>query len=120
MPSKYDSFVNAFWLITNVVAVVGIVSVNKLVFSHFNFHFGTLLTVIHFAFTAVCLEVAKGVGFVERKSNVKWLKVLPLSMAFCGFVVLTNLSLQYNSVGFYQVSQTIDNYGSFIITISTT
>src|SRR3989344_6950443 len=29
--------------------------------------------------------------------------VLPLCLSFCGFVVLTNLSLQYNSVGFYQV-----------------
>ena len=106
MSSKYDSFFNAFWLIANVAAVVGIVSANKLVFSRFNFHFGTLLTVIHFAFTSLCLEVAKWIGLVERKSNVKWWKVLPLSVAFCGFVVLTNLSLQYNSVGFYQVNKT--------------
>jgi solute carrier family 35, member E3 len=100
---KYNSYINAFWLISNVAAVVGIVTANKLVFSKFNFHFGTLLTVIHFAFTAACLEVGKACGFIERKSDVKWVKVLPLSMAFCGFVVLTNLSLQHNTVGFYQV-----------------
>ena len=109
MASKYDSYVNAFWLISNVMAVVGIVTANKLVFSHFKFHFGTLLTVIHFAFTAACLEAGKAFGLIERKSGVKWMKVLPLSMAFCGFVVLTNLSLQYNTVGFYQV-KTSEHY----------
>jgi solute carrier family 35, member E3 len=100
---KYESYLNALWLIANVAAVVGIVTANKLVFSRFNFHFGTLLTVIHFAFTSICLEVGKACGLIERKSGVSWWKVLPLSTAFCGFVVLTNLSLQYNTVGFYQV-----------------
>jgi solute carrier family 35 protein E3 len=103
MTSKYESYFNALWLVTNVAAVVGIVTANKLVFSHFKFHFGTLLTVIHFTFTSLCLELGKTFGLIERKSGVKWWKVLPLSTAFCGFVVLTNLSLQYNSVGFYQV-----------------
>lgn len=105
MPSKYDSIINALWLVTNVAAVVGIVTANKLVFSHFKFQFGTLLTVIHFAFTSACLEMMKYCGIIERKSGVSWWKIVPLSAAFCGFVVLTNLSLQYNSVGFYQVNQ---------------
>lgn len=103
MTSKYETYFNALWLITNVTAVVGIVTANKLVFSHFKFHFGTLLTVIHFTFTSLCLELGMISGLIERKSGVSWWKVLPLSAAFCGFVVLTNLSLQYNSVGFYQV-----------------
>ena len=30
-------------------------------------------------------------------------KVVPLSLAFCGFVVFTNLSLQNNTVGTYQL-----------------
>lgn len=104
MASRNDAYFNVLWLITNVAAVVGIVTANKLVFSRFNFHFGTMLTVIHFAFTSICLEVGKACGFIERKSGVSWWKVLPLSIAFCGFVVLTNLSLQYNTVGFYQVT----------------
>ena len=36
-----------------------------------------------------------------KKIDLK--KVMPLCWSFCGFVVLTNLSLQHNSVGFYQV-----------------
>ena len=105
MNSRIESLINATWLILNIVAVVGIVTINKLVFSRFNFHFGTLQTVIHFAATSACLEVMKIFGLIERKEGVKWWKVLPLSAAFCGFVVLTNLSLQYNSVGFYQVRE---------------
>lgn len=103
MPSRKESIFNALWLMTNIVAVVGIVTANKYVFSHFKFHFGTLLTVIHFIFTSVCLEIGKVCGLIERKTGVSWWKVMPLSAAFCGFVVLTNLSLQLNTVGFYQV-----------------
>lgn len=31
--------------------------------------------------------------------------MLPISFAFCGYVVFNNLSLMYNSVSFYQVYQ---------------
>ncbi|RWS17301.1 solute carrier family 35 member E3-like protein [Dinothrombium tinctorium] len=33
--------------------------------------------------------------------------MLPLSLTFCGFVVFTNLSLLYNTVGIYQVYKTL-------------
>ena len=39
--------------------------------------------------------------------EIKKLPLLPLivlSFSFCGFVLLTNLSLAFNSVGFYQVT----------------
>ena len=35
------------------------------------------------------------------------LGVMPLSASFCGFVLLTNMSLQYNSVGFFQVCKVL-------------
>lgn len=31
--------------------------------------------------------------------------MIPLAVCFCGFVVLTNLSLENNSVGTYQVAK---------------
>ncbi len=101
--SHLQSAINVFWVLINIAAVVGIVMANKLVFTHFKFHFGTLLTVIHFVFTSAGLELGKLVGWIPKK-QVEWWRVIPLSVSFCGFVVLTNLSLQYNSVGFYQVS----------------
>ncbi len=42
-------------------------------------------------------------GVFEIKP-VKIMSVVPLCLAFCGFVVFTNYSLQYNTVGFYQVN----------------
>ena len=35
------------------------------------------------------------------------LKVAPLSLAFCGFLVFTNLSLQNNTVGTYQSAKAL-------------
>ena len=37
------------------------------------------------------------------RKTVPILKVLPLSVAFCAFVVFTNLSLEYNTIGTYQL-----------------
>jgi len=33
--------------------------------------------------------------------------MVPVSLTFCGFVVLTNLSLQSNTVGTYQIIKTM-------------
>jgi solute carrier family 35 protein E3 len=71
------------------------------VFTTDKFNFGTVLTVIHFLTTTVGLEILARSGFFEKKV-LSISAVLPLSVAFSGFVVLTNLSLQFNSVGFCQ------------------
>jgi len=39
--------------------------------------------------------------------KIPFIEVLPLCITFCGFVVFTNLSLQYNTVGFYQIMKTM-------------
>lgn len=39
-------------------------------------------------------------------------KIAPLSLAFCGFVIFNNLSLQYNPVGVYQVIFSFDKYSA--------
>jgi len=44
--------------------------------------------------------------FFEKKS-VPISGVLPLSIAFCGFIVFNNLSLQYNTIGIYQVTKVL-------------
>jgi len=72
------------------------------VFQVHGFRYGTLLTFIHFIFTFIGLEVCRRFGVFEAK-RVDLRKVLPLCISFCGFVSLTNLSLVYNSVGFYQL-----------------
>lgn len=93
---------NSVYIALNICSSIGIVMTNKWVFEREQFKFGTLLTVIHFlaTFFGLVLCAKKGV-FKPKKIELK--AVLPLCLSFCGFVVLTNLSLQYNSVGFYQV-----------------
>jgi solute carrier family 35 protein E3 len=41
--------------------------------------------------------------FTPKKINIR--AVLPICVSFCGFVILTNLSLVYNSIGFYQIAK---------------
>ncbi|RKP10537.1 triose-phosphate transporter family-domain-containing protein [Thamnocephalis sphaerospora] len=80
--------------------------VNKLVFKTYAFEFGTLLTVIHFVCTWLGLMLCARFGAFTPKA-VSWRRLMGLCASFCGFVVLTNLSLQYNSVGFYQMAKVL-------------
>ena len=62
------------------------------------------LTLINFIGTSIGLYLCLAAGFFKRKS-VAVRDVIPLSLSFCGFVVFTNLSLKFNTVGTYQVSR---------------
>ncbi|KAF6032555.1 SLC35E3 [Bugula neritina] len=62
------------------------------------------LTCIHFIVTAFGMEIAKRRDIFLVKS-LPMKDMILLSMTFCGFVVLTNLSLQANTVGTYQISK---------------
>lgn len=54
--------------------------------------------------TAIGMRIFARIGFFERVSLDK-LKIAPLSMAYIGYVVLGNMSIQYNTIGFYQISK---------------
>ena len=60
------------------------------------------LTAIQMTFTSLGLVICLQMNTFVRKS-VPLLKVLPLAIAFCAFVVFTNLSLEYNTIGTYQL-----------------
>ena len=105
-----------FYLFLNASSSIGIVFTNKMVFQMYDFKYGTLLTFIHFIFTFIGLEICRWCGAFERKP-VKIMDVLPLSLSFCGFVALTNLSLVYNTVGFYQLMKVLTT--PMIVTIQT-
>ncbi|KAH7820224.1 putative solute carrier family 35, member E3 [Monocercomonoides exilis] len=86
-------------LFLNWFCCVSVVLVNKFAFKQWPF--GTTLTMIHFftTFSVLCMLC------LLKVFQFKWLsirKVLPLSISFCASIVLNNLSIQYNSVGFYQ------------------
>ncbi|KAL2912221.1 hypothetical protein HK105_208289 [Polyrhizophydium stewartii] len=107
---------NGFFMALNIVSSVGIVLSNKWVFDAERFRFGTLLTVIHFATTFAGLEACARFGLFERK-RIPIAEVAGLCATFSAFVVLTNLSLQYNSVGFYQMAKVLTT--PFIVAVQT-
>ena len=87
-------------ILTNVVLSVAIIQVNKYIYVNYEYP-NMSLTCLHFIFTFVGLLICERCGVFKIK-KVPIIKMLPMAASFCGFVVLTNYSLQYNSVGTYQ------------------
>ena len=75
---------------------------NKAVFTTYGFKFVVFLTFIHTVFTWIGMNLFASLGFFTRKS-IPQLKLLPLALGYIGYVVLCNVSLNLNSVGFYQI-----------------
>jgi solute carrier family 35 protein E3 len=87
-------------LLTNLISSVAIIQVNKYIYVNYEYP-NMALTCLHFIFTFIGLIICKQCGVFKIK-KVPIIKMLPMAASFCGFVVLTNYSLQYNSVGTYQ------------------
>eukprot|EP00127_Corallochytrium_limacisporum_P005307 Clim_evm38s202 gene=Clim_evmTU38s202 len=104
MGAQYELNQTSFWMLANLLSSLSIVMVNKACFVSYGFNYPTVLTCVHFTVTAICLKVCAEMGVFKVKT-VAIPEVLNLCVSFCGFVVLTNLSLRYNSVGFYQLAK---------------
>lgn len=87
----------------NLAASISIVVVNKWLYTYYVFP-NITLTAVHFAVTWLGLLLCSALGIFRRK-DLPVLRVLPLCLAFCGFVVFTNLSLENNTVGTYQLAK---------------
>lgn len=62
------------------------------------------LTLIHFVVTWLGLYICQKVDIFSPKS-LRPTKIVLLALSFCGFVVFTNLSLQNNTIGTYQLAK---------------
>ena len=93
----------ALCLFLNVCCSIMIVLVNKWVYVHYGFPNMTM-TCVHFLMTGGGLVICQMFGMFQPRW-LPLLKMIPLSMTFCGFVVFTNLSLQFNTVGTYQIAK---------------
>lgn len=71
---------------------------------------------LHFLTTSIGIYICYLMGVFKRKT-IHILEILPLSLCFCGFVVFTNLSLENNTVGTYQLCKTLTT--PFIMLIQT-
>lgn len=104
--SKADKKVTldvASWMF-NVVTSVGIILVNKALMATYGFSFATTLTGLHFATTTLLTVLLRGLGYIQPSQ-------LPLPdllkfVLFANFsIVGMNVSLMWNSVGFYQIAK---------------
>jgi solute carrier family 35 protein E3 len=87
-------------LAINVVASISIIQLNKYIYVEYSFP-NMALTCIHFIVTFLGLMVCNRFN-IYKHVDIPLVKMLPMAATFCGFVVLTNFSLQFNAIGTYQ------------------
>lgn len=90
--------------LTNLSSVVTIVLANKVVMSTYKFSFPVCLTWFHSIVTALGMVAMAAAGTFQVK-KLPWTKTAPVAAAYVGFVIFNNLSIQVNTVGFYQISK---------------
>ncbi len=78
---------------------------NKLIYVQQQFP-NVTLTLVHFVMTSIALKICVWFNIFQPKA-LSLKQVFPLSASFCGFVVFTNLSLQNNTIGTYQLAKVL-------------
>ncbi|XP_058188820.1 UDP-rhamnose/UDP-galactose transporter 6 [Rhododendron vialii] len=93
----------AAWMF-NVVTSVGIIIVNKALMATYGFTFATTLTGLHFVTTTLMTAVLRWLGYIQA-SHLPFPELLKF-VIFANFsIVGMNVSLMWNSVGFYQIAK---------------
>ncbi|MBA0846212.1 hypothetical protein Goarm_022444 [Gossypium armourianum] len=88
----------------NVVTSVGIIMVNKALMATYGFSFATTLTGLHFATTTLLTVLLRWLGYIQ--GSYLPLPELLKFVLFANFsIVGMNVSLMWNSVGFYQIAK---------------
>ena len=90
-------------LLLNICFSILIVLTNKWIYTHYGFP-NLTMNCIHFVFTTLGLLICQKLNIFQPKS-LPIRQMIPLSLTFGGFVVFTNLSLQENTVGTYQLAK---------------
>ncbi len=90
-------------LLVNLLSSICIVFINKWIYVHYGFPNMTM-TLVHFVVTWLGLFVCQKMDIFSPKS-LRPSKIILLALSFCGFVVFTNLSLQCNTIGTYQLAK---------------
>ncbi|KAI9201550.1 hypothetical protein LWI28_025197 [Acer negundo] len=88
----------------NVVTSVGIIIINKALMATYGFSFATTLTGLHFATTTLMTVVLKWLGYIQP-SHLPFRELLKFVLVANFSIVGMNVSLMWNSVGFYQIAK---------------
>lgn len=91
------------WLF-NIVTSVGIIMVNKALMATHGFTFATSLTGMHFVTTTLMTIVFRWLGLIQP-SHLPMSEVLKFAFFANLSIVGMNVSLMWNSVGFYQIAK---------------
>ncbi|XP_010538909.1 PREDICTED: UDP-galactose transporter 2-like [Tarenaya hassleriana] len=93
----------AAWMF-NVVTSVGIIIVNKALMATYGFSFATTLTGLHFATTTLMTVILRCLGYIQP-SHLPFTELLKFVLLANFSIVGMNVSLMWNSVGFYQIAK---------------
>ncbi|KAG7983007.1 hypothetical protein I3843_04G082200 [Carya illinoinensis] len=103
MADRKAALDTASWMF-NVVTSVGIILVNKALMAKYGFTFATTLTGLHFATTTLLTVLLRRLGYIQP-SHLPFSELLKFVL-FANFsIVGMNVSLMWNSVGFYQIAK---------------
>ncbi|XP_024529482.1 UDP-rhamnose/UDP-galactose transporter 4 [Selaginella moellendorffii] len=91
------------WLF-NVTTSVGIIMVNKKLMDHYGFSFATTLTGLHFGMTTLMTLVLRFLGFIQP-THLPFVDLAKFALCANFSIVGMNVSLMWNSVGFYQIAK---------------
>lgn len=93
------------WLISSIVFSTAIITVNKSIARLYHFSYMGTLTSIHFLFTYIVLTIMRKLNVIESAKDFPIMRRWILALWGVGSVVLMNINLEKNSVGFYQLSK---------------
>lgn len=106
-PPKSSLASSIVWMVVNTFATIGIVFVNKAIFSDPSLKLVQLtFAAFHFTVTWLTLYILsrpRFAFFVPRRASIR--EIAPLSIAMSLNVILPNLSLAFSTVTFYQVAR---------------
>ena len=102
-----------FCFIINIFSSISIIQVNKYIYINYGFS-NLVLTCLQFAITSACLFLCSKFQMIKTV-RIPIFKMIRMSLAFCGFVLLTNYSLQFNSIGTYQCLKALTTPGVLLI-----
>lgn len=90
-------------LLVNLLSSICIVFINKWIYVRYGFP-NMALTLVHFVVTWLGLYLCQKMDIFSPK-RLPLRRIAWLALSFCGFVAFTNLSLQNNSIGTYQLAK---------------
>ncbi|KAL0489073.1 hypothetical protein AKO1_009013 [Acrasis kona] len=93
-----------FYILGNVASSVLIIIVNKAIMTSYGFNYSLVLTLLHFSFMSIFFGALIMLKLIEVRS-LPLRSVVYIAVSNVGSIVLMNMSLHYNSVGFYQTSK---------------